>query len=98
MYRSGLLLGDGIADTVNESEGEGYVNGSRDCCAVGEVKIGEVRDDLLYLDFGECGGEDQLGLDRHSPMYSQAESRVIEKYHGASKRTGIAAAVVCDED
>jgi len=34
MYRSGFLLGDGIADAVDEGKSEGYIDGTGDLGAV----------------------------------------------------------------
>ena len=56
---SGLLLGDGIPDAVDEGDEEGKVDGAGDAGAVRDVELGQMRDGFLD---GAIGGQDQFRL------------------------------------
>lgn len=68
VYRGGFLLGNGIADAVDEGEGKGHVDGTRDLGAMRQIEGCEMRYHGSQLGFGRTGGEEELGLDRHNAM------------------------------
>ncbi len=68
------MLGDGGADTIDESENKGYVDGTGDFAAVGKIEGCELGDELGECFLGEGGGK-ELGLGSHRAMCLEMRSR-----------------------
>lgn len=59
-----------------------------------KIEVCEVGDDLLHLDFGGYGGEEELGLECHNSMSVETVGKGVDKYPGAWK-IGTAGVIVC---